>query len=184
MKKLIIFGIIALCSFGSHAIAQTNTTPVITAPDLTVSNAVPDYNKLDFTLGASGYSQRGQQANDGVDISASIDPFKKLPDLWVGVSQSAYWTPDFSGATDIDATWSYNAYGNLCLNPGWSAGTVYGNGNNYNRTGPELTLQYYTSDDAYMYAGVNYDLNSNSRPDWRWSVGIGLEFNTWWPFKH
>ena len=146
-----------------------------------------DYNKIDLTLSSAGTSYNGQN-EVGLDVSVSIDPFKDLPQLWVGVSQSLYWTPALAASTDIDAIWNIAVTDKIYLNPAWSVGDVYGASDIQNviRTGPELYIQYYTSDNAYIYAGVNYDLltktsdqgwqTSSSNNGWRWSIGIGLEF--------
>jgi hypothetical protein len=68
----------------------------------------------------------------------------------------------------------------LYLNVGWSGGAEYDNSGASAvwRTGPEATFQYYTSDNAFIYAGVNYDVFKSDRNEggFRYSFGIGLSF--------
>jgi hypothetical protein len=197
-QTLITLLTVALVGLGFGANAQTKSvstddTNAITAPKLTLegtNSAVDskDYNKVDLTLSSAGTSYGGHN-EVGVDVSLSIDPFKQLPSLWVGVSQSLYWQPAFQGSTDVDADWVFDIYKEkLYLNPGWSIGDVYG-ANSYNliRTGPEVELQYYVSDDVYLYGCVNYDLltkdshggwqtDNRDNNGWRWSIGLGWEF--------
>lgn len=105
-------------------------------------------------------------------------PSKKLPSLWVGVAQGVYWEPTFAGSTDIFADWSTDLYKDtIYLNTGWSVGTLYGGGSSITwRTGPEVYLQYYASDNAFIFAGVNYDFMSRGDNGFRYSIGIGLSF--------
>lgn len=190
----------ALVGLGFGANAQTNSvstddTNAIKAPKLTLegdsstTDTNKDYDKIDLTLGSAGTSYGGHN-EVGVDVSLSIDPFKQLPSLWVGVSQSLYWQPAFQGSTDVDADWAIDIYKEkVYLDPGWSVGDVYGakSYNNVFRTGPEVTLQYYVSDDVYFYGTANYDLltkesngswqtSNNKDNGWRWSIGLGWEF--------
>ena len=53
------------------------------------------------------------------------------------------------------------------------------------RTGPELQLEYYTTGNAFIYAGLNYDLFTHTASGgWetaganalRYSFGIGIAF--------
>lgn len=170
---------------------DNNTTNNSTSTQAAIETNAPakDYDKFDLTISSAGTSYGGKN-EVGVDVSASIDPlFKTIPSLWVGVSQSLYWQPTFAGSTDIDIDWSINIYKQLLyLNPGWSVGKVYGANTSIDlwRTGPEVTLQYYVCDNAYIYVGVNYDLitkelgdgwqTSGNNDGWRWGIGIGLEF--------
>ena len=200
MKQIVttiaLFAVATMIGFGAQStnIVSDVDTNTIKAPKLTLegnsstTDTNKDYDKIDLTLGSAGTSYGGHN-EVGVDVSLSIDPFKQLPSLWVGVSQSLYWQPAFQGSTDIDADWSIDIYKEkLYLNPGWSIGDVYG-ASSYNlvRTGPEVTLQYYVSDDVYLYGSANYDLltkdshsgwqtSNRDNNGWRWSIGLGWEF--------
>jgi len=188
MKKYIVtIALFALASIGFNQAnaAETNT---VANSSITQTNESPEFNKIDLTLSSAGTSYGGQN-EVGIDVSVSIDPFQKLPELWVGVSQSLYWQPAFAASTDIDADWNFNITDKICVLGGWSIGDVYGASDvdNLIRTGPEVIVQYYVDDHAYLFGGVNYDLltkqggqgwqtsNSNNN-GFRWSIGIGLEF--------
>lgn len=68
------------------------------------------------------------------------------------------------GATDLYSDWSWNIVKDkLCLNTGWSAGALYDRDTLGWRTGPELTLQYYTSGNAFIYAGPRRKSGNSSR---------------------
>ena len=195
MKQILVTSIalFAAAVVGLGAQSTNTTSDVntnITAPKLTLEGTnsadAKDYNKIDLTLSSAGTSYGGHN-EVGVDFSLSIDPFEKLPDLWVGVSQSLYWQPKFAGSTDIDADWNVHIYKQIYLQGGWSIGNVYGP-ETYDlwRTGPEAILQYYVSDDVYLYGCVNYDLltkdshsgwqTDSENNGWRWSIGLGWEF--------
>ncbi len=176
MKKYLSIAVLALISLNIHA--QTNS--------LTATNEISEYGKYDVTVSSAG-SHYGNNNQAGVDFSVSSNPFEKVAPLWVGISQSLYWEPSFGGSTDINADWNVNITDKICILGGWSLGDVYGAGvDNLIRTGPELIGQYYLSDDAYLYGGINYDLLTHQNGNWngsnesnngfRWSIGIGVEF--------
>jgi hypothetical protein len=192
MKKYIVtIALFALTVIGLNVQAQTNHlgqhNKVSADSLITQTNEAPEFNKIDLTFGSAGTSYGGHN-EVGIDVSVSIDPFQKLPELWVGVSQSLYWQPTFAASTDIDAAWNFNITDKICVLAGWSIGDIYGASDidNLIRTGPEVIAQYYVSDDAYFFGAVNYDLvtkNSSSgwqtdseNNGWRFSAGIGLEF--------
>ena len=186
LTLLIAVAAINISQAQTNAITETNRTFTVEAisPDAVVKTNLPaDYNKIDLTLGGAGTSFHGQN-EFGLDASFSIDPFQKLPSLWVGASQSVYWQPSILASTDIDADWNTQIYKNLYINSGWSAGSIYGKGGPGYRTGPEAIFQYYTTDNSYIYFGVNYDLITNQQTDsnnssgdgWRYSFGIGIEW--------
>ncbi len=118
--------------------------------------------------------------------SLSTNPFESRPEIWLGVAQSLYWEPTFSGSTDLFVDWSQAIVPSLLndklyLNLGWSVGTLYDNesANAFiYRTGPEATFEYYTSDTSFIYAGVNYDLVQSGKTEgnFRYSFGIGISF--------
>jgi len=188
---LLVLGLIGLTAQAQNIVTVTNyvtITNTVSADtnELTSTNSAPDFGKYDITFGSAGSSYAGEN-QAGVDFSVSTDPFEKLPNLWVGVSQSLYWAPSFGGSTDVDADWNFSITDNICVQGGWSLGDVYGAGvDNLIRTGPEFIAQYYMSNDTYIYGAVNYDLltkqsgqgwQSNSDNNgWRWSLGIGVEF--------
>lgn len=188
MKKLLITALaMTLGVLGLNAATVTNVVTVTNTVVITttnIPNLMPplekkDYNKIDLTVGASGTVINGQSTS-GLDVSVSINPFKNLQNLWVGVAQGLYWQPSFAGSTDVDVDWNFPIYGNFYGQAGWAGGAVYDVENSdatYWRTGPELIAQYYVSDDAYLYVGYNYDICTKSANDGhRWSIGIGLEF--------
>lgn len=197
MKKFLIIAIAALTLsvFSVNAQNTVTVTNYVTitntvsadANALTATNAAPDFGKYDITFASAG-SHYGSQNQVGVDVSVSTDPFESLSSLWVGVSQSLYWSPSFGGSTDVDADWNISITDKFCVQGGWSVGDVYGAGlENLIRTGPEFIAQYYMSDDVYLYGAVNYDLltqqgsggwqtSNSSNNGVRWSLGIGCEF--------
>lgn len=163
--------------------AATNSVDSYTNAVVATTNA-PDFGKYDVTVGADGTTIDGH-SEGGISFSVSADPFKILPQLWIGVSQGLFWEPDFAGSTDFDADWNFNIYGNFYLQPGWSAGVLYSSTDSVIlRTGPELIAQYYISDDAYFYGSVNFDFVNKGADGLRYSVGIGIEFSSlfgWYP---
>jgi hypothetical protein len=188
IKTTILLAITILSAITTLAETNTNHTPIILSPPTLSETNVGsvDYNKIDITFGGAGTSYNNHNTV-GFDTSFSIDPFKQVPSIWVGASQSIYWQPLFGGATDIDADWNQQIWRNLYFNGGWSIGNVYGAGvSDLWRTGPEILLQWYFNDHTYSYAGANYDLfTQESGKSWRtsgsdngvrWQAGIGLEF--------
>jgi hypothetical protein len=169
MKKIItILAVTVITCFSIQA--QTNVT------DITTNTPAAEYNKIDFTIGGSGMTISGY-SEVGLDVSVSVNPFKKLPDVWIGAVQGLYWEPAFAGSTDFDVVWNQHIYKDLYLNAGWSVGGVYSKDVSFFRTGPELIAQFYTSEDSFIYAGANYDLTTKHGDDGlRWNIGIGLEF--------
>jgi hypothetical protein len=160
--------------------AQTNT--LTSTNELSSGKSAGDW---EFTLGGGGENIDGENVF-GLDFSISTNPFEKRPEIWVGLAQGLYWEPTFAGSTDLFVDWSQAILpktfdDSLYLNVGWSGGALYGDYADENpvwRTGPEVTLQYYTSDNAFIYAGANYDVFSSDENEgnWRYSFGIGLTF--------
>ena len=192
-KWTLIVSLIALVSFNT-GLAQTNLNQV---PNLVTNDATSDDGtKLDLTIGAAGTSYNGHNTT-GLSISGSVNPFSSCRSLWFGINQSVYWQPTFSGSTDVDINWNYTVScisDNLCVLPGWGIGSVYGaDAGTLWRTGPDLQVQYYTSDKAYIYGQIDYDAVTQqgssafqTRGDnngVRWSVGIGIELGLL-PGKH
>lgn len=198
MRNYLLLLILLLVGFVSNlnvwaqnTVTVTNyvtITNTVSSDSLTSTNSDSvDFGKYDLTFSSAG-SRYGHHTQQGVDVSLSTDPFEKLPSLWVGISQSLYWTPKFGGSTDIDADWNIHVYGNLYVQGGWSVGDIYGAGiQNVFRTGPEFIVQYYMADDVYLYGAGNYDLltrqsstgwtlSNADNNGWRWSLGIGWEF--------
>jgi hypothetical protein len=163
MKKLISY-LAALFAITTILFADTNT----------VSRPI---NSVELTLGGGGAEINGE-SSFGSDITLSTNPFKFAPSIWTGVAQSIYWEPSFAGSTDVYADWSQDVWNDtLYVNVGWSGGVVYGNGSEIWRTGPEFSVQFYTHDNAFIYAGVNYDVwASNGSNDIRYSFGLGILF--------
>jgi len=188
MKKYIL-SLVLLIALVFSVNAQTNTvsTNAIAVPTLSLTNA-PDTGKAsgswELTLGGGGETLNGE-SYFGLDFSIGTNPFEKRPEVWITLSQSLYWEPSFAGSTDIGVDWCWNVLpkvfnDSLNLNTGWSGGALYDNQGSdvVWRTGPEATLQYYTSDNAFIYAGVNYDVFRSDKNEggFRYSFGIGLSF--------
>lgn len=192
--------LLAVALFGLSANAQTNSvsTNTIAPVSLSLTNAVESGKTSggwELTLGGGGESINGQNSF-GMDFSISTNPFKKRPEVWVGLAQGLYWEPTFAGSTDLFIDWSQpilpsKLNDRLYLNVGWSGGALYTNAKDECcvvggekardviwRTGPEATLQYYTSDNAFIFAGVNYDVfkSDHNEGGFRYSFGIGLSF--------
>lgn len=188
MRNILTIALLSVALVGLTAsAAETNkvatSTNTVVAPSLSLTNAADSgkaYGGYELTLGGGGTSIDGENAF-GLDVSLSTNPFEKRPEIWVGVAQSLYWEPKFAGSTDLFVDWSQNIWKEkLYANIGWSGGALYGDydENPTWRTGPELTLQYYTEGNAFIYAGVNYDVYESTKQEgnWRYSFGIGFTF--------
>jgi hypothetical protein len=191
MRNILTIALLSVALVGLTASAETNkvatSTNTVVAPSLSLTNAADSgkaYGGYELTLGGGGTSIDGENAF-GIDVSLSTNPFEKRPEIWVGVAQSLYWEPKFAGSTDLFVDWSQPILPSklddkLYLNVGWSGGVLYGDydQNPTWRTGPELTLQYYTSGNAFIYAGVNYDVFESNKQEggFRYGFGIGLTF--------
>jgi len=183
MRNILTIALLSVALIGLTAsAAETNTLVYPNAPlagDILADNG-KTYGGYELTLGGGGTSIDGENAF-GVDVSLSTNPFKHRPEIWVGINQSLYWEPTFAGSTDLFVDWSQNIWKEkLYANIGWSGGALYGDydKNPTWRTGPEFTLQYYTEGNAFIYAGVNYDVFSSDGEEgnWRYSFGIGFTF--------
>lgn len=175
--KTLLLSLVALAAITLAAPAQSNA----------VESAKSEPFTFEFTLGGGGIEIDGV-TEFGLDASLSTNPFKPLPNLWLGIVQGVAWDPQFFGATDVNANWSWHVFKELYLNTGWSFGAEYIEGAQATwRTGPEATLQYYVGENAFIYAGVNYDLyskaggsnwqcNKDIGDGWRYSIGIGITF--------
>jgi hypothetical protein len=136
------------------------------------------YNSVEFTLGGGGTDIDGE-STFGADFTLSINPIKSLPSVWTGVAQSVYWEPKAAGSTDIYVDWSQDIWNDtLYFNVGWSVGALYGADTSVNwRTGPELSFQFYTHDNAFIYVGANYDVwTLKGDGEIRYSFGVGILF--------
>lgn len=186
MKRIIILAVLTLTLVGLNAQVSTNADGSIAnivvngvtyAPVDT--NAVSDgkaFGGYEITLGGAGATIKGK-TEFGMDFSISTNPFEKLPSIWLGVAQGLYWEPTFAGSTDVFADWNTHLIGELYLNTGWSVGALYDTKSAaVYRTGPEVSLQYYTSDNAFIYAGANYDFVTKGDSGIRYSFGLGLSF--------
>lgn len=166
---------------GTNDVTTTNTTATISLDDTNASKGMP----MELMLAASGVTVPKGQTSFGVDLSLSVQPLS-VP-IWFGISQEFTWQPSFAGATDLDAAWSFRIYKEkLYLNAGWSAGAVYDQSTLGWRSGPEISLEYYTKGNAFFILGANYDLiNKASGQSWtlgtskdplRYFFGIGIAF--------
>jgi hypothetical protein len=185
MKKLLLT-LIAAIALVSVTASETNTLKSLPAP-LAAEQAVEGKSEAggyEFTLGGSGETIEGESSY-GVDFSIATNPLEAAPNVWFGLVQGLYWEPKISGSTDVNVNYSQHLFGDLYVNGGWSAGIVYGrvqdeegvnSTEHFWRTGPEVTFQYYLSDDAFIYAGTNYDIVSEGSNGFRYSWGLGFAF--------
>jgi hypothetical protein len=136
-----------------------------------------EFGGYEFTLSGGGVTIDGE-SEYGLDFSLSTNPLEFAPNIWFGVAQGLYFEPDFAGSTDVFVDYNIHLYGELYVNVGWFGGVVYDGYDHFYRTGPELTLQYYTSDNAFIFAGVNYDIdiNNDQVSGFRYGIGLGLSF--------
>lgn len=158
------------------------TTAVINAQMPNLDTNVVDSGKsaggVEITFGGSGTEIKGESAFGG-DFSISVNPFKARREVWLGLQQGLYWEPTFAASTDLFVEWSQNLWKEIFyINLGWSGGALY---DTYVidtwRTGPQATLQYYVVENAFIYAGVNYDAWLNNGDNgFRYSFGLGLSF--------
>ncbi len=162
------------------ALAQ-NDTNVVTAPvDLSTNAPVSGKSEpmsIEVTFGGGGISV-GDTHEFALDFSFSLNPIAKLPNLWFGVNESVAFYPNFAGSTDLFSDWVTHIYKQLYVNTGWTVGTVYAKDEDFvYRTGPEVTFQFYVKDNAFIYAGANYDIVGKQNDNgFRYSFGIGLTF--------
>ena len=174
-KLLAVFAVLINLSFGEMTtLAQTNVNATLTE---SVSTGGRANGGWEFTLGADG-TRVNSKETFGLDFSVSTTP---LPEtfswLWVGVAQGVYWEPTFAGSTDVYVDWSRDVWNDtVWINIGWSVGAVYDRNSTQWRTGPEFVVQYYTSDNAIIFAGVNYDFVDKGDDGFRYGFGIGLFF--------
>lgn len=187
-NKLSIIGVLALTVVGlnagtTNAVVSTNaiTAPAITLADTNSAKGMP----MELTLGGGGITNPKDGSTEfGLNFTLSAQPLKQP--IWFGISQELGWSPSFAGATDLYADWSWRIYKEkLYLNTGWSAGALYDRETIGWRSGPEISLEYYTTGNAFIFAGINYDLLTKaSGSGWktggdngiRYSFGIGIAF--------
>lgn len=178
MNKVIVL-IVSLIAWASVQAAETN---VIETTNSVASKS--EVGSVEFTLGGSGsFNRKGNDHEVGLDVSLAINPLKFCPTIWAGVNQSFYWDEDagIAGSTDLNLNHSQHLFWDLYLNIGWSVGTFYEEGTDLTfRSGPELTAQYYLTDNSFIYSSINYDYHLNHRGDnedgVRYSVGLGLSW--------
>jgi hypothetical protein len=176
MKTLFATLTLALGLIANTLAQNTNVVAVAETPEDS-GRQVPF--TLEVMLGGGGVTTSDGGSSFGTDFSIGINPIESLPAIWVGVVQGLYWEPEFSGSTDLYADYSFLIHSDtLYLNLGWSGGVVYDTESSYWRTGPEMSFQYYVTDEAFIYVGANYDFNLNSDVEdgLRYGFGIGLNF--------
>lgn len=182
MKNIIL--ILALCL---PCAAQTNTNTNNVTLSLESTNEVKGM-PMELTLGGSGFQPKSGDSSYDLAFTFSAQ-LLKLP-IWFGIAQEVGWDPVGSGATDLYADWTMPVLNKLFddklyLNTGWSFGAVYGSDPLGWRSGPEVSLEYYTSGNALIFAGINYDMITKDSRGWqvsgkssglRFSIGIGISF--------
>jgi hypothetical protein len=169
--------LVAICLVAMNLSAQTlQLSPEYAVDETALEETGKQSGDIELTLGGGGAVVRGDSVF-GADISLSTNPLDAIPEIWVGVGQSLYWEPDFAGSTDLFVDWSLNAYRDIVyLNLGWSVGGLYDLDDVIWRTGPQAFVQVYTSDNAFLYAGANWDFVDEGDDGLRYSFGIGLTF--------
>lgn len=187
LKSLVLAVALLGTTLAASAATVTNVVTItnyVTVPDITVE--APDTGMpMEFTLGASGSSLPSTgESSVGVDLTLGVQPFK-LP-IWFGIGQGVAWEPTFSGSTDLYADWAWEITDSLNLNTGWSVGALYDTETLGWRSGPEVSLQWYTKGDAFIVVGANYDLvtkasdgewkSGGSESGFRYFAGIGFAF--------
>ena len=179
MKRIIV--VISIVAAVASLQAQTNLAPVSTTA-LTTNTASggsdKEYGSYELTLGGGGItSPKTGDTQFALDATLSTDPFKKLPNLWIGAAQSLSWEPSFAGETDIFSDYSWHLHKQLWLNTGWSVGGSYAAGTSIIwHTGPEASFEYYVGDSAFLFVGINFDMVSRGDNNFPYKFGIGL---TW-----
>lgn len=178
MKNILFISLLSLTALAASA--QTNSVATNSVSTLSLTNAASSGKEaggIEITLGGGGVTNpKNGKSEVAVDFSISTNPFEKVADLWLGVAQSVAWEPSFYGSTDVYADWNWHVWNQtIYLNTGWSVGSVYDRDTALWRTGPEVSLQYYTSDNAFIYVGVNYDIQKKDDAV-RFSWGLGLSF--------
>lgn len=174
---LFLFAVLLLLGFNT-SYAQTNT--VITGPAMATNTAT--HWPKEFTIGGSGVTNpKTRDTQFGLDATFAVQPLS-LP-IWFGINQELSWSPNLVGATDLSADYAWPLITNkLYLNTGWSAGATYDTSTLGWRTGPEASLEYYTVGNAFIIAGLNYDLVTRDSGGWntangnvfRYFIGVGV----------
>lgn len=174
---LFLFAILLLIGFNT-SYAQTNT--IITGP-IVATNTSTHWPK-EFTLGGSGITNpKTHDSQFGLAGTFSVQPLS-YP-IWFGINQELSWSPTFVAATDLYSDYIFTIVTDkLYLNTGWSAGATYDTSTLGWRTGPEISLEYYTVGNAFIFGGVNYDLVTRDSSGWhtfgdnslRYVIGIGI----------
>jgi hypothetical protein len=188
-KTLLSLFAVVLVGFAAYA-ADTNTASSTlfgtNSPSLSLTNAPAETGTpMELTFGGSGLTNpKSGHTEFAFDLTYSFQPLKQP--IWFGISQELGWSPALEGATDLDAAWAWSLIKDkLYLDTGWSAGAVYDRSSLGWRTGPEIELEYYTKGNAFIYAGINYDLLTHTAADgWttakgnplRFDFGIGIAF--------
>lgn len=188
MKKLFLSLLaVALVGFAVNGVAGTVNTNLNYDSTLSVTNGgcASKGMPMELTLGGGGLvvPSNGHSEFDAA-VSLSVQPFSKP--IWFGISQELGWSPSLAGATDLDAAWAWAVYKDkVYLNTGWSVGATYDSHSIEWRSGPEIELEFYTSGNAFVFAGLNYDLFTHNAIDgWvvarqnalRYDLGVGIAF--------
>jgi len=180
MKKLIAVGaLLGLLFTGLMQAQVASGVGLLDSQDLqSVFLTNPSQGGMELLIGGSGESSRNDLSYLGGDVSLTYSPWT-LP-IWVGVGQGLWYEGEDDSVlanTDLFVDYSIPLWKeSLYLNPGWSVGVVYGNTKPIWRTGPECWLQYYVGENAFIYGGLNYDMNSWGGNGIRYGLGIGISF--------
>ncbi len=187
MKKtflsLIATVLVGFASYAADTAIAVNTSDI----SLSLTNGPAEKTSwpMEVTLSGSGVTNpKTRETEFGLSASFSVQPLKQP--IWFGISQDLGWFPTLEGATDLDATWSWKlVQDKLYLNTGWSVGVTYDRHSIGWRSGPEASLEYYTKGNAFIIAGINYDLFTHSASEgwqtasgnsFRYFLGIGIAF--------
>ncbi len=163
----------------ARRVAHEEIANLIARGEIVVAPAENFYGGYELTIGMDGVvSPKAGKSEVALDFSLSTNPFKQLHNLWIGIEQAVAWEPHFAGSTDLSVEWAFNLYKEtLYLNVGWSVGASYdGISELIFQTGPQATLQYYTSDSAFVFVGANWDVTANGQNELPYYAGVGICF--------
>jgi hypothetical protein len=203
-NKFLIIAFIILS--GLNALAQktaivtdyfivTNPPPSVAIQNFSMSDTINVSTNLlistndanpqgwELTLGGGGMtSPKTGDTQFGLDVSLETNPFKDVRSLWIGGEQSVSWTPSFAGYSDAFVEWSVSVLPSvfkdkLYENTGWDLGLTYAlDSKVIYSTGPHISLQYYTSDNSFIYGQLNDQFLSKGNNQILYNIGIGIAF--------
>ena len=184
IKSLILaVALVCLTANAQNTVTITNVVTITnTVTTLNVTSNAPIveklYGKWELTInGAGSVVPKTGSSQFGLSLSLATDPFKKAPNVWVGMVQGLSWEPTFAGSTDVYSEYAWHIYKDLWLNTGWSVGTLYDTQSSLVwRTGPQVEVEYYIGSNTFLVSTINYDLMTRGNSGLRYSFGVGVTF--------